>query len=69
MRAETSQEEKQGHAEVTEQGSSGGAASEEARCARTRIIFTMGFDYTTNDVPGCPKGGLLSGTDGPVTGR
>jgi hypothetical protein len=20
--------------------------------------------YTTNDVPGCPKGGLLSGTDG-----
>ncbi len=33
------------------------------RCEGTRIIATMGFDYTTNDVPGCPRGGLLSGTD------
>src|SRR5215203_2313597 len=23
--------------------------------------------YTTNDLPGCPKGGLLEGTDGPDT--
>jgi Ca2+-binding RTX toxin-like protein len=28
----------------------------------------MGGGYTTNDVPGCPKGGLLLGTDGPNTG-
>jgi len=40
-----------------------GAATEEGRCEGTRIIATMGFDYTTNDVPGCPRRGLLSGTD------
>jgi hypothetical protein len=65
VRAEASQEEKQGRAEATkEQKHSGGAAPEEARCEETRTIFTMGFDYTTNDVPGCPQGGVLSGTDG-----
>jgi hypothetical protein len=40
-----------------------GAAAEEDGCEGTRIMETMGFDYTTNDVPGCPKGGVLSGTD------
>ena len=28
----------------------------------------MGGGYATNDLPGCPKGGLLLGTDGPNTG-
>jgi Ca2+-binding RTX toxin-like protein len=65
VRAEASQEEKQGRTEATkEQEHSGGAAPEEARCEGTRTAFTMGFDYTTNDVPGCPQGGVLSGTDG-----
>ena len=27
----------------------------------------MGGGYATNDLPGCPKGGLLLGTDGPNT--
>jgi Ca2+-binding RTX toxin-like protein len=40
-----------------------GAAAAEDRCQGTRIIETMGEDYTTNDVPGCPKDGVLSGTD------
>src|SRR5215211_1921561 len=50
--------EKQGHTEAT--------SSEEARCEGTRPIkkkWRTGL-WTTNDVPGCPKGGLLSGTDG-----
>jgi hypothetical protein len=57
-----------------EQGSSPEAtASEEARCERTRTFqrnlgfvegsFYRGGSYLTNDVPGCPKGGRLSGTD------
>ena len=60
MQAEASQEE-QGHTEATEQeqGHSGEAAPEEDRCKATRTIY----DNTTNDVPGCPKGGLLSGTN------
>jgi Ca2+-binding RTX toxin-like protein len=40
-------------------------ASEEARCEGTRT-YRDKFDmivYTTNDLPGCPKGGLLLGTD------
>jgi hypothetical protein len=58
-------EEERGHTEATkEQGSSSGAASsEEARCGGTRTVDLQGRTYTTNDVPGCPKGGLLSGTD------
>lgn len=65
VRAEVSQEEKQGRTEATkEQEHSGGATSEEGHCEETRTIFTMGSDYTTNDVPGCPQGGVLSGTDG-----
>src|SRR5215203_5983574 len=50
-----------------EQGSSSGAASsEEARCRQTRTFKDKesGWLITTNDIPGCPNGGLLSGTDG-----
>ena len=63
--AEASQEEKQGRTEAAkEQEHSGGAAPEEERCEGTRrnLRFQSWF-YLTNDVPGCPKGGLLSGTD------
>src|SRR5215207_9022765 len=44
---------------------------EEARCEGTRTLKkpTIGFEghgfFTTNDLPGCPKGGLLEGTDKP----
>jgi hypothetical protein len=38
---------------------------EEARCQGTRKIdINLPARFTTNDLPGCPKGGLLSGTDG-----
>jgi hypothetical protein len=63
----------QGHAEATrEQTRSAKAASEKARYAETRIIdlrssvVPAGPDesnWETNDVPGCPKGGPLLGTD------
>jgi len=57
-----------------EQGSSPKvtASKEEARCEGTRTTVRPGFlssphrrreDYLTNDLPGCPKGGPLSGTD------
>ena len=38
---------------------------EEARCEGTRKIKQSGSGeiVTTNDIPGCPKGGLLLGTD------
>ena len=39
---------------------------EEARCEGTRTFKKSdagGVIYTTNDLPGCPKGGLLLGTD------
>jgi hypothetical protein len=57
-----------------EQGSAPQAtqSEEEARCDRTRTIKvrTMPFSkqgvvFTTYDLRGCPKGGLLSGTDKP----
>ena len=35
---------------------------EEARCEGTRTIKDSA--YITNDIPGCPKGGLLLGTEG-----
>jgi hypothetical protein len=69
VQAEASQEEKQGRTEATkkEQGSSPQAtASDEARCEGTRTYRRKAGDrlvYTTNDLPGCPKGGLLLGTD------
>jgi hypothetical protein len=47
--------EEQVHTEAT--------ASEEARCGGTRSIHLQESTFTTNDVSGCPKGGLLSGTD------
>jgi Ca2+-binding RTX toxin-like protein len=65
-------EEKQGRTEATTgQAHSGGAASEEGRCGRMRTFKDEGAvagwiyrgTYTTNDVPGCPNGGLISGTD------
>jgi hypothetical protein len=57
VRSEAPQKEGQGHTEAT--------ASEEARCSQTRTFRIKSWgSYTTNDVPGCPKGGLLSGTDG-----
>ncbi len=47
-----------------EQGSSPQAtASEEARCEGTRTFQKWGGHFTTNDLPGCPNGGLLLGTD------
>jgi Ca2+-binding RTX toxin-like protein len=52
-----------------EQGSSPQAtASEEARCDKTGTtknpsVGSGGGAYTTNDLPGCPNGGLLLGTD------
>ena len=48
-----------------EQGSSPQATdSEEARCEGTRKInVNLPVRFTTNDLPGCPKGGLLLGTD------
>ena len=62
-------QEKQGHTEVTkEQARSPEApASEEARCEKTRTFHRKGYlgSSVTNDVPGCPTGGLLSGTDKP----
>src|SRR5215211_7078528 len=65
----------QGHNEATrEQTRSAKAASEEARCAETRLIdhhrpsvipSEGGYDdnWVTNNVPACPKSGLLLGTD------
>jgi hypothetical protein len=53
--------EQAGH--VPRASQSPGEAAEEDGGEGTRIIETMGFDYTTNDVPGRPKGGMLSGTD------
>jgi Ca2+-binding RTX toxin-like protein len=41
------------------------ASKEEARCRGTRSLNRPHGTYLTNDVPGCPKGGLLRGTDGP----
>ena len=65
--AEASQQNKQEHTEASnkEQGSSPQAtASDEARCEGTRRINTnRPVRYTTNDLPGCPTGGLLLGTD------
>jgi hypothetical protein len=60
-------QEKQGQAEVTKQEqtrSPEATASEEARCEGTRKInVNLPARFTSNDLPGCPKGGLLLGTD------
>lgn len=67
VRSEAPQEE-QRHNEATtqEQGHSFEAtASEEARCGKTRTLHRTSYlgPLVTNDVPGCPKGGPLTGTD------
>ena len=68
--SEGPQKKEQGHTEATteHEGSLSGAAaaSEEARCSQTRTSKDKesGWLITTNDIPGCPNGGLLSGTDG-----
>jgi hypothetical protein len=67
VRSEAPQKEEQGHTEATNEQtrSPEATASEEARCSQTRAYkdYLWGAVFTTNDVPGCPKGGLLSGTD------
>jgi len=67
VQAEASQQNKQKHTEApnNEQGRSPEAtASEEARCEGTRAInINLPARFTTNDLPGCPKGGLLLGTE------
>jgi hypothetical protein len=70
VRSEAPKEEQQAHTEATkqEQGRSpSAAASEEARCEKRRTFHRKNYAgfYVTNDVPGCPTGGLLVGTDGP----
>jgi hypothetical protein len=61
VRSEAPQkEEEQAHTEVTKE------QARSDRCEGTRTFRIKGSGvYTTNVVPGCPKGGLLSGTDGP----
>jgi hypothetical protein len=56
----------QEHTEATKEQtrSPKATASEEARCEGTQPIDRYG-DWVTNNVPSCPKGGLLSGTDKP----
>src|SRR5215216_3933819 len=60
VRSDASREQ-QGHTEATRE------QTHSDRCDRTRGIVLMGGGYATNDLPGCPKGGLLLGTDGPNT--
>jgi Ca2+-binding RTX toxin-like protein len=54
-------QEQQGHTEATKN------QAHSQRCEGTRGIVLLGGGYATNDVPGCPEGGLLLGTDGPNT--
>ena len=70
VRSEAPKEQDQGHAEATEgqARSPEAAAPEQARCGGTRTTVRQGFhrrreDFLTNDLPGCPKGGPLTGTD------
>jgi hypothetical protein len=63
MRSEAPEEEVRTEA-TKEQGRSEQAASEEHRCEGTRTVKLQRYVVVvTNDVPGCPNGGLLSGTD------
>ena len=61
------EQEKQGRAEATggQARSPEATASEEARCEKTRTLHRTSYlgPLVTNDVPGCPKGGPLTGTD------
>ena len=63
-------QEEQGNTEaIKDQERSSEATTEEARCEGTQTFKIKEKEsgvitkFTTNDVPGCPKGGLLSGTD------
>lgn len=73
-RSETPKEGKRDRTEATgEQGRSPKATSERARCEGTRTFTLEEYQafqgwiwrgtYTTNDVPGCLKGGPITGTD------
>jgi hypothetical protein len=66
-RSEAPEEQAQTEATKEQTRSPEATASEEARCSQTRTFrIKAGYGvYTTNDVPGCPSGGLLSGTDKP----
>jgi len=58
----------QGHTEASKEqtrSSEAKEAEEEARCEGTRTFKKHGEVVATNDLPGCPKGGLLLGTDKP----
>src|SRR5829696_1507043 len=67
--SEAPQEKQQGHTEATREQtrSPEATAPEQARCAETQPIERHGpwGRWLTNDVPGCPKGGLLLGTAKP----
>jgi RTX calcium-binding nonapeptide repeat (4 copies) len=60
-------QEKQRHTEATKKEQTRSpeatASEEEARCQGTRTFQKWGGHFSTNDLPGCPKGGLLLGTD------
>ena len=62
-------QEQEGHTEATEAQarSPEATASEDSRCEKARTFHRKNSlgTWVTNDVPGCPKGGLLLGTDGP----
>ena len=69
VRSEAPQEE-QRHTEATMQGQelteATGAQARSDRCEGTRTFKKRGLGVlTTNDVPGCPNGGLLLGTHNP----
>jgi hypothetical protein len=63
------QEKEKGHTEATKEQARSPQATEaeEARCDGTRTTKNpmAGGTYLTNDLPGCPKGGLLLGTNKP----
>ena len=67
--SEAPQEKEKGHTEATREQtrSPEATAPEQARCAETQPIERHGpwGRWLTNDVPGCPKGGPLLGTDKP----
>src|ERR671910_3163257 len=56
--------EQQGHTEATKAQTRSPEATEaeEARCEGTKSRNINNESVVTNDVPGCPKGGLLLGT-------
>jgi len=76
MRSEAPKEERRQTEATRQQGRSpeATASEEEARCEGTRAFTLKEYHaysyciwrgtYTTNDVPGCPKGGVITGTDG-----